>query len=87
MEVDFGLSKGLPSDGVHISPNASIAGTVSIGEKSWICVGSSISNNITIGANSVVGAGGVVIRDVSCNVLVAGVPAVIKKYYSNKEST
>lgn len=74
-------------DGVHISPNASIAGTVSIGEKSWICVGSSVANNINIGANSVVGAGGVVLKDVPCNVLVAGVPAQIKKYFAVKKTT
>ena len=72
-------------DGVHISPNASIAGTVSIGEKSWICVGSSVANNVSIGANSVVGAGGVVLKDVPCNVLVAGVPAEIKKYFAVKQ--
>lgn len=74
-------------DGVHISPNASIAGAVSIDEKSWICIGSSVSNNTNIGANSVVGAGGVVIEDVPSNVLVAGVPATIKKYYENEKTT
>jgi len=74
-------------DGVHISPNASIAGTVSIGEKSWVCVGGVISNNINVGSNSVVGAGGVVVDDVPSNVLVAGVPAKIKKYYHIENTT
>ena len=72
-------------DGVHISPNASVAGTVSIGEKSWICVGSSVANNINIGANSIIGAGGVVLKDVPCNVLVAGIPAEVKKYLTVKK--
>ena len=36
-------------NGVHISPNAAMGGTVFIGEKTWVCVGSSIANNIRIG--------------------------------------
>jgi sugar O-acyltransferase (sialic acid O-acetyltransferase NeuD family) len=68
-------------NGVHISPNAAMGGTVTIGEKTWICVGSSIANNIKIGNNCVIGAGSVVLKDVPNNVLVAGVPAKIKKEY------
>ena len=69
-------------DGVHISPNASIAGTVSVGKNSWVCIGSSVINNISIGENSTIGAGSVVLKNVPCNVLVAGVPAKIKKHYT-----
>jgi sugar O-acyltransferase (sialic acid O-acetyltransferase NeuD family) len=68
-------------DGVHISPNAAMGGTVFIGEKTWVCVGSSIANNIQIGNNSIIGAGAVIIKDVPNKVLVAGVPARIKKRY------
>jgi sugar O-acyltransferase (sialic acid O-acetyltransferase NeuD family) len=68
-------------NGVHISPNAAMGGTVCIGEKTWVCVGSSIANNIKIGGNSVIGAGSVVIKDVLNNVMVAGVPAKIMKSY------
>ena len=68
-------------NGVHISPNAAMGGTVFIGEKTWVCVGSSIANNINIGENSVIGAGSVIIEDVPNKVLVVGVPAKIKKYY------
>jgi sugar O-acyltransferase (sialic acid O-acetyltransferase NeuD family) len=68
-------------DGVHISPNAAMGGTVKIGEKTWICIGSSIANNIVIGDNCVIGAGSVIIKDVPNNVLAAGVPATVKKYY------
>jgi acetyltransferase-like isoleucine patch superfamily enzyme len=59
-----------------------MGGTVTIGEKTWICVGSSIANNIKIGNNCVIGAGSVVLKDVPNNVLVAGVPAKIKKEYT-----
>jgi sugar O-acyltransferase (sialic acid O-acetyltransferase NeuD family) len=71
-------------DGVHISPNASMGGTVNIGKKTWICIGSSIANNIKIGENVTVGAGSVVLKDVPDNVLVAGIPATIKKEYNKK---
>ncbi|WP_368895031.1 acetyltransferase [Priestia megaterium] len=64
--------------GVHTSPGAHIGGTVKIGERTWICIGATIINNINIGYDSVVAAGAVVTRDVPSNVLVAGVPAVVK---------
>lgn len=66
-------------DGVHISPGAHIGGTTHVGENTWICIGSSIINNITIGNNVVVAAGSVVTRNISNNVMVAGIPAKIKK--------
>jgi sugar O-acyltransferase (sialic acid O-acetyltransferase NeuD family) len=68
-------------NGVHISPNAAMGGTVFIGEKTWVCVGSSIANNIKIGNNSIIGAGSVIIKDVPNKVLAAGVPATIRKKY------
>jgi sugar O-acyltransferase (sialic acid O-acetyltransferase NeuD family) len=68
-------------NGVHISPNAAMGGTVFVGEKPWVCVGSSIANNTKIGSNSIIGAGAAVITDVPNKVLVAGVPATIRKRY------
>lgn len=66
-------------NGVHTSPGAHIGGTVKIGERSWICIGATIINNINIGDDSVIAAGAVVTKDVLSNVLVAGVPAAIKE--------
>ena len=40
---------------------------------------SAVSNNIKIGANVIVAAGSVVLKDVDSNVLVAGIPAKQKK--------
>ena len=68
-------------NGVHISPNAAMGGAVFVGENTWVCVGSSIANNIKIGNNSVIGAGAAIIKDVPNKVLVAGVPGKIKKQY------
>ena len=45
----------------------------------WIGAGSRILGGVTIGPSSIVAAGSVVIRNVPANVLVAGVPAVVKK--------
>ncbi|MFP7483456.1 acetyltransferase [Priestia filamentosa] len=65
-------------DGVHTSPGAHLGGTVKVGERTWICIGATIINNIDIGCDSVIAAGAVVTKDVPSNVLVAGVPAFIK---------
>lgn len=67
-------------EGVHISPGAHLGGAVLVGTCSWICIGAGISNNIRIGKHSVVAAGSVVIEDIGDSVLVAGVPAKIKKF-------
>jgi len=66
-------------DGVRILPNAVVAGTCTIGKNTWVCIGANINNDIKIGKNSVVGAGAVVLKDIPDNVLVAGIPAIIKK--------
>lgn len=66
-------------DGVHISPGAILSGTVKVGAGTWICSGAVISNNINIGSGSQVAAGAVVVNNVEDFVLVAGVPATVKK--------
>lgn len=53
--------------------------TVVIKEGSWIGVGVTIFNNVSIGKNSVVGAGSVVTTDVPDYCVAAGVPAKIIK--------
>lgn len=59
----------------HISPGASLAGGVQIGDASWIGIGASVRQQIHIGDNVVVGAGAAVVSDISDNMTVAGVPA------------
>ena len=53
---------------------------VHIGDNCWIGAGAIILPGVTIGNGSVVAAGAVVNKDVPDNVMVAGVPAIIKKY-------
>lgn len=66
---------------VQVCPNATLAGTVHVGENAFIATGATIIPNIKIGKNSYVAAGAVVTRDVPDNVLVAGCPARIVKYF------
>ncbi|MFZ3100865.1 MAG: acetyltransferase [Desulfitobacteriaceae bacterium] len=68
--------------GVHLSPGARLGGTVTVGDYSWICMGASVVNNVRVGEGSVVAAGAAVIKDVGDGVLVAGVPARVRKGYS-----
>ncbi|MDD5593804.1 MAG: acyltransferase, partial [Candidatus Margulisbacteria bacterium] len=53
---------------------------VTIGRNAWIGVQSIILKGVTIGDNSIIAAGSVVVNDIPPNVLAGGVPAkVIKK--------
>ncbi|MGI6778254.1 MAG: acetyltransferase [Acetivibrionales bacterium] len=62
-------------DYVHISPGVKLAGTVKIGKGSWLGIGSIISNNVSICSDCIVGAGAVVVRDITEAGTYAGVPA------------
>ena len=48
---------------------------ITIGDNVWLGGGVVVCPGVTIGADTVVGAGSVVLRDVPAGVLVAGVPA------------
>ncbi|MBX9974449.1 acetyltransferase [Cytobacillus firmus] len=50
---------------VHISPGAHLAGTVHVGQGSWLGIGSAISNNVNITNGCIVGAGSVVVKDIT----------------------
>ena len=60
---------------------------IHIGKRVWIGSGSIILPGVTIGDNSIVGAGSVVTKDVPANTIVAGNPAkFIKNIELNKEN-
>lgn len=65
----------LLEDYVHISPGAHLAGTVKVGKGSWLGIGSLVSNNIHITSNCMVGAGAVVVKDITETGTYVGVPA------------
>lgn len=62
-------------DYVHISPNASLAGTVTVGRYTHIGVGACVKNNLNITKECVVGAGAVVIKPLVNKGTYVGVPA------------
>jgi sugar O-acyltransferase (sialic acid O-acetyltransferase NeuD family) len=61
-------------DFVHVSPGANLAGTVKVGKGSWLGIGSVVSNNISITNGCKVGAGSVVVRDITEPGVYVGVP-------------
>ena len=66
------------ADGVHISPGVNLAGAVKIGQQSWIGIGASVKQSISIGDDVIVGAGAVVVSDVAKGLVVVGIPAKVK---------
>lgn len=67
-------------DYVHISPNASLAGNVFVGEGSQVGIGATIIQGIKIGKWAVIGAGAVVIKDIPDYAVVVGNPAKVIKF-------
>lgn len=66
-------------DFAHISPNATLTGSVKVGEGTHIGSGAVIIPNIKIGKWCVIGAGSVVIEDIPDYSVVVGNPAKIIK--------
>lgn len=60
---------------VHVSPGVHIAGSVRVGEGTWLGIGSSIINNVNITSDCLVGAGAVVISNIVETGIYVGVPA------------
>ena len=62
-------------DFVHISVGAKLAGTVMLGLGTWVSIGAVISNNLSVCENTVIGAGAVVVTDITEPGTYVGVPA------------
>lgn len=69
----------LIEDYSHISPGVHLAGTVKVGQGSWLGIGSNVSNNVTISAHCIVGAGAVVVSDITEAGIYVGIP--VKKIH------
>ncbi|NUW68967.1 acetyltransferase [Vibrio coralliilyticus] len=61
--------------GVHISPGANLAGGVFVGTGSWVGISACVKQYVSIGCNTIVAAGAVVINNVLDEQIVVGVPA------------
>lgn len=62
-------------DCVHVSPNATLAGGVSLGRRVWVGASACVKQLVCIGDEAVIGMGSVVIRDIAAGQTVAGNPA------------
>ncbi len=61
-------------DYVHISPNVALAGVVRVAKRSWIGIGSSVIEGISIGSDTLIGAGSVVVNNIGNNKKAFGNP-------------
>jgi sugar O-acyltransferase (sialic acid O-acetyltransferase NeuD family) len=69
-----------------LAPGVVTGGRVLIGRGSAICLGALLSNNLQIGAGTVVGAGSLVLRDLPADVLAYGTPARVVRNRQPGES-
>ena len=67
-------------DFVHVSPNATLSGSVQVGKGCWIGAGATIIHGVTIGKWAVVGAGDIILNDVPDYAVIVGNPGKIIKY-------
>ena len=66
---------GMIGDYVTLSPDVKIAGNVCIYNNCEIGMGAKIKQGITIGEDSIIGAGAVVVKDIESKTVAVGVPA------------
>jgi len=64
---------------VHIAPRVTLAGGVGVGDYTFVGMGTSVIQQCTLGHHTMVAAGSMVIGDIPSYVMVAGVPAILKK--------
>lgn len=69
------------SDFVHVSVGAHLCGTVRVGMGTWIGAGVTVSNNISISSDCIIGAGATVVKNIQEKGTYIGVPA--RKMKSN----
>lgn len=62
-------------DYVHIAPGSNLAGTITVGHGSFLGIGSKVIPARKIGNNVTLGAGAVVVNDISDGKVVVGCPA------------
>ncbi|MFT4953625.1 MAG: sugar O-acyltransferase (sialic acid O-acetyltransferase NeuD family) [Pseudoalteromonas tetraodonis] len=67
------------ADYVHVCPNSAVAGGTIIGERTWVGIGTNVRQMISIGADVLIGAGSVVVKDIPSGQTVIGVPAQVLK--------
>jgi len=59
----------------HIAPGAVLSGGVTVGDRTHLGTGCAVTHGVDIGADSIIGAGSVVVRNISPRVVCVGNPA------------
>ena len=67
------------ADFVHLSPNATLCGRVSVGERTWIGAGATVKNGVAVCGDCVVGTGGVVVKNIVSSGTYIGIPVRSKR--------
>ncbi|WP_071461735.1 DapH/DapD/GlmU-related protein [Polynucleobacter asymbioticus] len=78
-----GIYNGKMQSSIHVKPIDRIleSSPIIIGDSVWICDNVVITQGVSIGSNSIIGANSVVTKNIPPNVIVAGAPAqIIKKW-------
>lgn len=60
---------------VHIAPGTVLSGGVTVGDRSHLGTGCAVTHGVKIGADSIIGAGGVVVKDIPARTVCVGNPA------------
>ncbi len=66
---------GQLADFCHLAPGVTLAGCVKVGARTFVGTGTSVIPQVTLGEDSVIGAGAVVVRDLPPGVVAYGIPA------------
>ena len=60
---------------VHIAPGAVLSGGVTVGDRVHLGTGCAVTHGVQIGVGSIIGAGGVVVKDIPARAVCVGNPA------------
>ncbi len=78
---------GRVADNVFLGPRATLAGSVTVESDVFIGVGATVLDSVAIGFGALVAGGAVVTAEVRPHVMVAGVPAQVKKSLAEASMT
>jgi len=85
----FGPNVTISTTGHPVHPDHRVDGMysfpVTIGDNVWVGMGTNILPGVTIGENSVIGAGSVVTKDIPANVIAMGVPCRVVREINDRD--
>lgn len=62
-------------EGVHLSPRVCLGGGAHVGHTTWVGLGALVRDHVTVGSESMIGMGAVVVSDLPNRVVAYGCPA------------